>query len=211
MSPFKPQGLVSQYGNRLSPYWLWLLLAVPAFPIIYDAVASTNPRVFHILVHPSGEWSARLLIVALCATPLALLLRGRSFPRWLVRNRRHFGVAAFAYAGLHTLFYILDKATLDSIVGELPRLYIWTGWLAFAIFIPLAVTSADWAVRRLGRWWKPLQRWSYAAALLTLVHWAALHGWGNPTAALLHFAPLAALTGYRVWYRFLRPRQQRTA
>ncbi len=198
---------ITRAADRVSPYLLWLLLAIPAFPMIYDAVASDNPRVFHILVHPSGETSARLLIVAMIATPLALLLRGWRGPRWLVRNRRYFGVAAFAYAALHTLFYLIDKAELDRIVGELERLYIWTGWVAFVIFLPLAATSTDWAVRRLGRWWKPVQRLTYVAALLTLVHWAALHNWGSPTAAIVHFAPLVALSAYRIWHRYGRPRR----
>lgn len=189
----------------LSPYWLWLLLAVPALAMI-PTLTGGNPRMFHFLVHPSGEWAARFMIVSMMATPLLMLFKGRSLPRWLRANRRYFGVAAFAYAILHTLFYVLDKAALDVIVRELPRFYIWTGWLAFAIFIPLGVTSMDYAVRKLGLWWKPLQRWTYAAAVLTLLHWASLHQWGHPAAALIHFAPLAALSLYRVWYIWVRPR-----
>jgi sulfoxide reductase heme-binding subunit YedZ len=189
---------------RLSPYWLWLVLAIPAFFIIQDAVTSTNPRIFHILVHPSGETSARLLIITLMITPLAMLFRGHGWTRWLSRNRRYFGVAAFGYAALHTLFYILDKGALDRIVGELERLYIWTGWLAFLIFLPLAATSFDYAVRKMGRSWKSLQRWVYAAAVLTLVHWASLHGWEEIAPALVHFAPLIALTGYRLWHHYGR-------
>ncbi len=191
--------------RKLSPYWLWLVLAIPAFVIINDAITSTNPRIFHILVHPSGETSARLLIVTLMATPLAMLFRKWQWPRWLVRNRRYFGVAAFAYAALHTLFYILDKSSIDRMVGELERLYIWTGWLAFLIFLPLAATSFDFAVRRMGRAWKSLQRWVYAAAALTLLHWAALHGWKETFPAMIHFGPLIALTIYRVWRNLNRP------
>jgi methionine sulfoxide reductase heme-binding subunit len=191
--------------RKLSPYWLWLVLAIPAFVIINDAITSTNPRIFHILVHPSGETSARLLIVTLMATLLAMLFRKWQWPRWLVRNRRYFGVAAFAYAALHTLFYILDKSSIDRMVGELERLYIWTGWLAFLIFLPLAATSFDFAVRRMGRAWKSLQRWVYAAAALTLLHWAALHGWKETIPAMIHFGPLIALTIYRVWRNLNRP------
>lgn len=90
-------------------------------------------------------------------------------------------------------------------LSELPRFYIWTGWLAFAIFVPLAVTSMDFAQRMMGPWWKWLQRWTYAAAVLTLLHWAGLHEFRNPLGAILHFAPLAALEAYRVWYWHLRP------
>jgi sulfoxide reductase heme-binding subunit YedZ len=197
--------------SRLSPYGLWALLSVPALLMLGEAASSDNARIFHILVHPSGETSARLLIVALMATPLSMLLRGWRGPRWLVKNRRYLGVAAFGYAALHTAFYLADKASLARVIGELDRLYIWTGWLAFLIFLPLAATSFDAAVRALGPWWKPLQRWTWAAAALTLLHWAALHDWSHPMAAVVHFAPLIALEAYRVWWNWLRPRPMRTA
>lgn len=198
---------------RLSPYWLWFVLAIPAFFMIQESVTSSDPRTFHILLHPSGETSVRLLIVTMMITPLAMLFRGSQWTRWLMRKRRYFGVAAFGYAALHTLFYVLDKGTSDRIVGELGHLYIWTGWLAFLIFLPLAATSFDYAVRKMGRAWKPLQRWVYVAAVLTLVHWAALHNWGEIAPALIHFAPLIALTAYRLWYNYGRSaeRQTRTA
>ena len=119
-----------------------------------------------------------------------------------------FWCAAFAYAAAHTAFYLIDKASLDTVITELPRLYIWTGWVAFVIFIPLAVTSTDYFVRVMVPRWKTLQRWTYPAAVLTLVHWASLHDWDNPAAALVHFGPLAALEAYRVWYWYIRPRQR---
>ena len=195
--------------SRLSPWLLWALLSAPAFLMVAEAATSASDRVFHILVHPSGETSARLLIVAMMATPLSMLLRGWRGPRWLVKNRRYLGVAAFGYAALHTLFYVLDKGSLARILGEIDRTWIWTGWLAFAIFLPLAATSCDAAVRALGPLWKPLQRWTYAAAVLTLIHWAALHDWGHPAAALVHFAPLIALEAYRLWWNYFRPRPAR--
>jgi sulfoxide reductase heme-binding subunit YedZ len=193
----------------LSPYWLWLLFALPAIGMTSEALTSTNPRIFHILVHPSGEFSARFLIVTMMATPLAMLLKGWRGPIWLKKNRRYLGVAAFGYALLHTIFYILDKASVDTMINELPRLYIWTGWIAFLIFVPLAITSTDYFVRRMGRHWKTLQRTTYAAAVLTLIHWAALHNWSGTLPALVHFGPLIALESYRVWYWYLRPRKSR--
>lgn len=195
--------------SRKTPYWLWALLTAPALYWIWSAMTSDNARIFHILVHPTGEWAARVLILTLMITPLTLLFKGRQWPRWLMRQRRYLGVAAFGYAALHTVFYVIDKSTLDRILSELPRFYIWTGWLAFAIFIPLAVTSMDYFQRLMGPAWKTLQRTTYAAAVLTLLHWAALHNWGHPTVAILHFAPLVALEVYRIWYWTLRPRPAR--
>ena len=193
------------------PYLLWFVLALPAIILSVDALTSTNPRIFHILVHPTGENSARLLIITMMATPLAMLFKGWRGPQWLKRNRRYFGVAAFGYALMHTVFYLIDKASVATVMNELPRLYIWTGWIAFLIFVPLAMTSMDYFVRKMGTWWKWLQRWTYAAAVLTLIHWASLHNWNSITPAMIHFGPLIALEAYRVWYWYLRPRRRAIA
>ena len=200
---------MQRFFAATSPYFTWAVLASLGVMMTYTALTSTDPKIFHQLVHPSGETSARLLIVLMMATPLAMLLRGWRGPQWLKRNRRYLGVASFGYALLHTLFYVIDKSTLDTIMNELPRFYIWTGWVAFLIFVPLAVTSADFFVRKMGTWWKWLQRWTYAAAVLTLVHWASLHNWNSWVPAAVHFGPLIALESYRVWYWYLRPRPKR--
>lgn len=143
------------------------------------------------LLHPSGEWSARLMVVALLLTPLARLLPGSGVVRWLLARRRAFGVAAFGYALLHALFYVVAMGNLDDMLAELGATGIWTGWLAFAVMLPLGLTSNDAAMRALRAGWKRLQRLAYAAAVLTLVHWVTIHdGFG---AALVHFVPLALL------------------
>jgi sulfoxide reductase heme-binding subunit YedZ len=188
-----------------SPYLLWFLLSLPAAGILWQAATADSARVLHGLLHPTGEWAARLLIVSLMATPLTYLFRGRPWTRWLVKSRRYLGVAAFGYAALHTAFYLWTEP-LSRVLEEATNLDMATGWLAFLIFLPLAATSFDAAVRRLGTWWKPLQRWAYAAAVATLIHWAALHGWRNPMPALVQFAPLALLEAHRVWWVWLRPR-----
>lgn len=186
--------------SRFSPYLLWAILSLPGLGFAWQLVTSTDPGIVRELLHPTGEFSARFLIIAMLASPLMLIFRTARFPRWLRRNRRYFGVASFAYAAAHTVLYVIDRGTLDRVIEQVARLDIWTGWLAMVIFVPLAVTSADWALRRLGPAWKSLQRWTYAAAVLTLIHWAALHDWGHPAAALVHFGPLAALEAYRLWY-----------
>jgi sulfoxide reductase heme-binding subunit YedZ len=174
-----------------------------------SAIASaTDAKVYHELLHPTGEFSARFMIIAMLASPLALVFKGWRGPLWLKKNRRYFGVAAFAYAFAHTVVYLIDIGTLASVLADLPKFYIWTGWLAFAIFVPLAVTSMDYFVRVMGPAWKKLQRATYAAAVLTLLHWAALNDWGGIGPAFVHFGPLFALEGYRVWYWYLRPRRK---
>ena len=106
------------------------------------------------------------------------------------------GVAAFCYALAHTVLYVLEMGTPGAILAEFPAPGIWSGWLAFAIFIPLAVTSNDTAQRYLASAWKSVQRWIYPAAVLTLVHWIFVHN--NLGPALVHFVPLLLLESYRI-------------
>lgn len=191
--------------SRLSPYWLWVLLAIPALGMT-TALFGEDARAFHQLLHPTGEFSARFMIISMLATPLLYLTKGAGWARWLKANRRYFGVAAFFYAALHTYVYLVDKGSIDRILTEATHLDMFAGWVAMIVFIPLAATSMDYAVRKLGRWWKPLQRWTYVAAVATLLHWAALHNWNGWPPAVVHFAPLAVLTLYRLWWVYLRPR-----
>lgn len=195
----------------LSPYWLWVLLALPAYGMLNAVIGTNDPDAFRNMLHPTGEFSARFMIIGMMASPLVLVFKGWRGPQWLKRNRRYFGVAAFGYAALHTTYYLIDTATVAKVLADLPKLYIWTGWFAFLVFIPLAVTSMDYFVRKMGPAWKSLQRWTYAAAVLTLLHWAALHDWGGIGPALVHFGPLGLLSLYRVWYWNFRPRPTRAA
>ena len=181
---------------------LWGLLALPAGLILLRW--ASDPEIWPgDLLHPTGEWSARLLIVALMLTPLSMVFPRRRWAHWLVRHRRAFGVGAFAYAALHLFFYVLDMETLRNILAEIGALGIWTGWLAFFCFVPMALTSNDAAMRALRSGWKKVQRLAYPAALLTLVHWMFIHDGIAP--ALLNFAPLIALQLYRL-VRFARRR-----
>ncbi|MCB6177769.1 ferric reductase-like transmembrane domain-containing protein [Rhodobacter sp. Har01] len=188
-----------------SSYILWAVMALPALGMI-GPLLGDDARAFHHLLHPTGEWSARLMIIGMMASGLMLLFRGRSWPRWLLHHRRDIEVAAFLYAAVHTWVYVVDRGTLERILAALPHTDIWTGWLAFLIFIPLAVTSNDVSQRWLSAGWKRLQKLAYPAAVLVLIHWAALHNWGSWPPAAIHFGPLIALWAYRVWYWYLRPR-----
>lgn len=180
-------------------YLLWLILAIPAAGMLTGFFS--GKALSGELLHPTGEFSARFMIIAMLATPLLMLFRrfgwSLTVPQWLVRHRRAFGVAAFAYAALHTVFYIIDVAGWAEILSEFTSIGIWTGWLAFAIFIPLAITSNNRSQRLLRTGWKKLQRWVYPAAVLTLLHWIFVHN--NIGPALVHFVPLAALELYRIY------------
>ena len=187
--------------NRQSiyKYILWGILSLPAIGLMSGYFSGSVSG--HDLLHPTGEFSARFMIIAMLASPLLILFRqfGWSLvvPQWMVRNRRAFGVAAFGYALLHTVLYLLDVGVWSKILSDLTELGIWTGWLAFIIFIPLAITSNNRSQKLLRATWKKLQRWVYPAAVLTLLHWIFVHN--NLGPALVHFIPLAALEIYRVY------------
>jgi methionine sulfoxide reductase heme-binding subunit len=192
------------------PYAFWALLSIPAVPMLI-ALSSGDPEAVKTILFPSGEFAARFMIFSMMITPLMMLFKGWRGPRWLMKRRRYIGVAAFAYAVLHTVLYLVDRGAVAVQGSELARALIWTGWLAFVIFVPLAVTSTDAWVRKLGPNWKTLQRFVYAAAVLTFLHWAATRDWDGLTPALVNFAPLGFLTAYRLWYNLNRKRMRASA
>ena len=179
----------------------WICLALPAISWGV-ALARQGTVIADDVLNPTGALSAILLILALGATPLRYVWPRANLTRWLLRNRRHLGIASFGYGLLHTLFYALDARSLSKMVSELTQLDIWTGWLALLIMVPLALTSNDAAVRKLGRRWKTLQRWAYAAAILGLLHALSLNNWDDPWEPLIVTAPLLVLQGLRIRRQF---------
>lgn len=182
-------------------YVLWTGLALPSMPMLWAVLQGTidsEGRVaIEFLLHPTGELAARFMIIAMIATPLHMMFPGSSIPRWLIRHRRHFGVAAFLYATLHTTFYIAHKTSVQPMFDEFWKAGIWTGWLAMLVLIPLGLTSNNASVRALGPRWKGLQRVVYLAAAATFVHWNFVNN--DVGAAVVNFAPLALLETYRLW------------
>ena len=171
----------------------WLLLSIPALLMLRGY--ASGELIAMDMLQPTGEWSARLMIIAMILSPLASLLGPKPWLNWLVQRRRALGVAAFAYAVLHLGFYLNDMGNLDDILAEFWALGIWTGWAAMLLFVPPAVTSNDASMRALRAGWKSLQRLVYPAAVLVLVHWIFIHN--NLGRALVHFIPLAALVAAR--------------
>ena len=179
-------------NKRLS---IWTLLALPALVML---VGYTRGQISAVeLLHPTGEFSARLMIVAMMLNPLVALLGPKPWLNWLVTRRRYFGIAAFGYALLHLVFYVIDMETLADMLAEFGALGIWTGWLAMLLFVPLALTSNNAAMRALKAGWKKLQRLVYPTAILVLVHWIFVHN--NLGPALIHFIPLALLIAVRAF------------
>lgn len=183
-----------------SRYFFWFLLAIPTIPMTLLLSGGISPTpgasIYEFLLHPTGEFAARFMIIAMILSPLRMLFPKAKFWAWMIQRRRYLGVAAFLYALAHTVFYLADQVSLNAIFEEIGQLGIWTGWLAFFIFIPLAITSNDYSVKWMGRNWKRLQQFVYVAAVATLLHWIFIHNEFGP--ALVHFIPLALLEAYRI-------------
>jgi sulfoxide reductase heme-binding subunit YedZ len=175
---------------------LWLFLALPGMWISYRWTAAPTAYGYGHAIGDSGDWAAWLLMLTLAVTPIRLLFRPRPWSAWLMRRRRDFGLASFAYAVGHTCIYLADKASLSAVLAELSSPDLLAGWLALALFVPLAATSNDMAMRALGRSWKRLHRLVYLAAILTFLHWVLASF--NPTTAYLHIAMLAVIELVRI-------------
>ena len=134
---------------------IWLVLRIAG---VVEPGLGANPA--EEIQDELGVWALRLLLVTLCVTPAARLLKK---PR-LYRFRRMLGLFAFFYCTLHPLAYFLLDLQLDfSHLGEdlLKRTFITLGMGAVLLLIPLAVTSTRGWQRRLGRRWNRLHRLVY--------------------------------------------------
>ncbi|WP_265561733.1 protein-methionine-sulfoxide reductase heme-binding subunit MsrQ [Sphingomicrobium arenosum] len=181
---------------------LWLVLALPA---LWGAGRwAFTPEVYGYghAIGDSGDWAAWLLMVTLAVTPIKLAWRKSRVATRLVRHRRDLGVASFAYAAIHTAIYLSKKGAAAFAGSELSTDYIWSGWAAMALFVPLAVTSNDASMRWLKARWKRLHRLVYPAAVLMLLHWV----WSayDATTAMIHVGIMAAIFIARLWLS--RPR-----
>ena len=154
------------------------------------------------LIHQLGKWGLKFLLITLAVTPLRFLT-GRN---WLIRFRRMLGLFAFFYILMHFLTYAgldqrFDLAVILEDIAERP--FITIGFIAFLLLIPLAVTSTNRMMKRLGRRWQKLHRLVYVIAVLGVWHfyWQVKLDTLEP---VIYAAILAALLGYRIWRRHVR-------
>ena len=184
--------------NNLKTFWL--ILALPAAFMLWTFVRDRDAT--FDLVHPSGEFSVRLMILAMMISPLIEIFGPRNWLRWLLQRRRSLGVAAFGYAVLHLGFYLVDMGDWEQIWKDALIFSIWTGYIAFVIFAMMASTSNNAAQRAMRRNWKRLQRLVYASAILVAVHWVVVDNeWRG---AAIHFIPLLVLEFARLILIFNR-------
>jgi sulfoxide reductase heme-binding subunit YedZ len=191
------------WRERLLSLAIWLACLSPLGFFVFGAFTdglTANP--IQYVLRQLGVWALRFLAVTLAISPAAKLLR----QPWLIRYRRRIGLFAFAYVCLHLTTYVaIDQAFDWRTIGKdiAKRPYITIGMAAFALLIPLAVTSADRLRRKLGpRRWKRLHQLVYLIAPMGVVHYYLLVK-ADHRPPLIYGAIILALLGYRLVRRLI--------
>ena len=150
---------------------LFLLCSLPFCLLVCNGFTnnlSANP--IKEITHATGAWALNFLLITLSITPLRKITRHNA----LLRYRRMLGLFAFFYACLHVSTYlVLDQFfDWDEIVRDVAkRPYITVGFSAFVLLLPLAVTSTNKMVQRLGHNWHRLHSLIYPIAILVMFHY----------------------------------------
>lgn len=175
---------------------LFLICLAPLGRLIWLATSNglgANPIEF--ITRSTGTWTLVALLLTLAVTPMRRLSGWNS----LLRYRRMLGLFAFFYASLHFTTYIwldqfFDPASITKDIIKRP--FITVGFTAFMLLWPLAVTSTNAMMRRLGRRWQQLHRLIYLIGLLGVLHYLWLVK-KDLTQPLIYGVVLLALLSFR--------------
>jgi sulfoxide reductase heme-binding subunit YedZ len=192
---------------------LFVACLLPLAWLVYKGIfvgLGANP--IEKITRYTGDWTLRLLLITLAITPLRILFN----VQW-VRYRRMLGLFAFFYASVHFLIWLgidhfFDFADIGKDIVKRP--YITVGFTAFVLLMPLAVTSTNAMIKRLGRNWKRLHQLVYVIGVLGVLHYLWLVKADN-REPLIYATILVALLGVRAWHeaakRTPRPRAAQAA
>lgn len=188
---------------------VFVLALVPLARLVLGALAYPQwlgPNPAEYITRSTGDWALRFLLIALAVTPLRKL----SGWVWLARLRRMTGLFAFFYVVMHFASYVSFDHVFDvsAILADvIKRPFITVGFLSLLLLVPLAVTSTNGMVRRLGAGrWSALHRLVYVIGPLAVLHywWMVKRDLTEP---IIYALVLAALLGYRLVLRWRAPRQ----
>lgn len=178
---------------------VFIVCLLPLGRLLWAAYSDDfGPNPVEFVQRWTGSWTFNLLLITLCVTPLRTITQWH----WLLRLRRMLGLFCFFYACLHFLSFIgFDHSfEVNEIAKDVfKRPFISVGFAAFILLIPLAATSSNWAIRKLGgRKWQELHRNIYLIGILAALHYF----WLVKATALLwplaYSVALAILLGWRI-------------
>jgi len=192
--------------TELKIWGLYVLGFVPAVWAFYlgatDQLGADPVKSFE---HTLGLWALRFLILTLLVTPIRDIT-GKSF----LRYRRALGLLAFYYVVMHMAVYmVLDQAlNIQVVIADIIRRpFITIGMISFALLIPLALTSNNWSIRKLGRRWVTLHKLVYVAIAGGAIHFLmSVKSW--PAEPIIYATIVTALLLWRVARPFAKPAKQ---
>jgi sulfoxide reductase heme-binding subunit YedZ len=183
---------------------VFVLAALPFLRLVFAVYRDdlgANPLEF--ITRNTGDWTLYFLCVTLSLTPLRKLLQWH----WLIRLRRMLGLFSFFYASLHFLTFLWFDHFFD--LGDMwrdlvKRPFITVGFIAFVLLLPLAITSNNAMIKRLGgKQWQMLHRLVYVIVPLGVLHYFWMKAGKNLLLQPLLFAALVSvLLGMRLYWRF---------
>lgn len=185
--------------NKILKPIVFLAALLPLALLVLDALRGNlgaNP--IEKITHQTGLWTLILLLVTLAITPL----RRITGINWVIQYRRMLGLFAFFYGCLHLTTYVwLDQffdfhAMLHDVYK---RPFITAGFTGFLLMVPLALTSTQWSIRKLGKKWQTLHRLIYLSALAGVIHfiWLVKKDVQEP---LIYAIILGTVMSIRVFY-----------
>ena len=150
---------------------IFILSLMPIFFIIYQIITNQlGPEPIKDITHHTGKWSLYFIVITLAMTPLKRITK---LNVW-INYKRMFGLFIFFYASVHLMTYVgLDyRFDLGSIGDDIfKKKYIFIGFLAWLLLIPLAITSNKRMIGILKDKWKKLHRLIYLISLFGVIHY----------------------------------------
>jgi len=197
----------TQWRRRVIKPVVWILCLTPLSYLIFSLYQDLGANPVETITNFTGIWTLRLIMITLAITPL----RWMTGINQLINYRRIAGLFAFFYGCLHfTTFFLFDHqfdfaAMLEDVKR---RPYITAGFTAFVLMIPLAVTSTQGWIRRMGgKNWNLLHRLIYITALAAVLHYYWKVSIKQPPVNPRNYAILVGLLlAIRIWRNFARKR-----
>jgi methionine sulfoxide reductase heme-binding subunit len=181
---------------------VFIAAMLPAVWLVYGALTNQiGPNPIEYIIRYCGDWALRFLLIGLAVTPVRILTGWAG----IGRVRRMLGLFAFFYVCLHITAYVgLDQFfNWPAIWADIvKRVYITIGMAAFVTLIPLAATSTNAMVKRLGaKRWRRLHRAVYVIAVAGIIHFIMMlkTGYQEPVAYAAILAALLAVRAVKKW------------
>ena len=149
---------------------IFFLSLLPILIIFYQIIFNQlGPEPVKEITHVTGQWTLRFIIITLAMTPLQMITK----LNFWINYRRMFGLFVFFYASTHMMTYVGIDYRFDlSSIGDdiIKKKYIFIGFLAWLLLVPLALTSSKRMIRFLRDKWKKLHKLIYLISLLGIIH-----------------------------------------